>query len=117
MLGNMEKIPSVGSTNLVPDEVLAQAVASLNGWQWDMQGSIFDNAGIYVASSLTEAAAAMRQRGWFVPREAQMSGIDWHSINADVRENWDELSIDENSSEAVGHLVRESVFTLRKRSE
>lgn len=70
------------------DEVLAQSVAGDldSGWQ-EENGRIYDQHGKLVADSMTQAAVAMRDLGWFVPKDAQGSGVWWKKVPNDGDEH------------------------------
>lgn len=109
----MEKIPPVAYTTDVPDEVLAQAVAGTADWQRDNAGAIYDQEGIFVASSLSEAAAAMQALGWITPPNSPSSGVIWHQINAAVLDAYEVPKGEPPPSNDWGTLVRHAVRAIR----
>lgn len=74
----MERLQKAEINFRVPDEVLANDVGADRGRQRDAQAAIHDGAGVYIATSLTEAAAAMRKLGCFSTGVA--SGIIWSEV-------------------------------------
>lgn len=76
----MRPIADVHHTYHVTDEVLAQAIAASANWMRDDSGAIFDQREIYVGSSLTEVAKAMRRLGWFTPPQSETTGVNWGAL-------------------------------------
>ena len=77
MMDNMEPITEPRSNTNDPDEVLAQTIAFHSDWMIDGQGHIYDERRVFVARSLTHAAAVMRKIGWFTPAGSLVSGVNW----------------------------------------
>ena len=69
-----------------PDPVLAQSIGADAGWQLDDAGRVYDERGVYVAASLEQAARAMRELDWFVPVDAQATGVYWSNLPAEQSE-------------------------------
>ena len=106
----MRRIANVAHTNDVPDEVLAQAVAGKAGWFIDDSGTVFDQDEVFVATSLAEAAAAMRHLGWFTP---VASGVNWRGLEVTVRDAYGFPPEGGRAKSLWADMVRRAVHTLR----
>ena len=82
-------------------------------WQRDNAGAIYDQEGIFVASSLGEAAAAMQLLGWITPPNSPASGVIWHKIDAAVVEAYEVAKGERPPTEDWGTLVRHAVRAIR----
>ncbi len=80
MIDAMEPIAEPRSNYNDPDEVLAQTIALHSGWMMDGQGHVYDEDKVFVARSLTDAAAVMRKTGWFNPPGSVASGVNWRQL-------------------------------------
>lgn len=79
----MAPIPPAGSNTGTTVERAAQTVLSMAGWFMDGMGAIYDEAGAYVAASLTEVAEPMKRRQ-FVGDEGR---VYWGTIDDFVKED------------------------------
>ena len=77
----VERVAEPHGNTLVPDEVLAQTIASRESWQLDGQGHLYDKEGVWVAGSLREAAVVMRELGWFIPKGSHATGVSWREFH------------------------------------
>lgn len=113
-LGCMHRIATVDHTNDVPDEVLAQAVGGAAAWHRDDRGAVYDQDEIYVAASLTEAAVAMRDLGWFTSEESHLSGVNWRRIDAVTAKTYGRNGNEPAPSKYWAEQVRAAVRSSRR---
>lgn len=63
-----------------PDSVLAKSIGANADWQLDDAGRVYDENGLYIAESLEQAGRVMRDLNWFVPADAQATGVYWRNL-------------------------------------
>lgn len=76
----MEKLASPETNFRASDAVLAQTVGADADWQIDSAGHIYDARGVIISKDLFELGEVMRELGWFTPKAAAGSGVQWSNV-------------------------------------